>query len=62
MVKTMMIVCIQSQWKSLDNGMYFVHPFDDQEIIDNGYSEIAKDQSINGTRYYSSTCEWWWID
>lgn len=31
-----------AQWKSLDNGMYFIHPFDDQEIID-GYSEIAKE-------------------
>lgn len=31
-----------AQWKSLDNGMYFVHPFDDLDIID-GYAEISKE-------------------
>lgn len=35
--------CMHSaQWKSIDNGMHFVHPFDDQEIID-GYSDILKE-------------------
>ena len=31
-----------AQWKSLDNGMYFVHPFDDQDII-NGYRDITNE-------------------